>query len=41
MSDVIAGVDLSGENSPVAPILIDLAQRDTHEPLRALRRDAC
>lgn len=27
-SDVIAGVDLSG-NSPVAPILIDLAQRDT------------
>ena len=29
MSDVIAGVDLSGENSPVASILIDLAQRDT------------
>jgi N-acetylmuramoyl-L-alanine amidase len=28
-SDVIAGVDLSGENEPVAPILIDLAQRDT------------
>ena len=28
-SDVIAGVDLSGENSPVASILIDLAQRDT------------
>ena len=28
-SDVIAGVDLSAENSPVAPILIDLAQRDT------------
>jgi N-acetylmuramoyl-L-alanine amidase len=28
-SDVIAGVDLSGENSQVAPILIDLAQRDT------------
>ncbi len=28
-SDVIAGVDLSGENSAVAPILIDLAQRDT------------
>ncbi|MDB5733845.1 MAG: hypothetical protein JWN16_482 [Alphaproteobacteria bacterium] len=27
-SDVIAGVDLSG-NNPVAPILIDLAQRDT------------
>ena len=27
-SDVIAGVDLAG-NSPVAPILIDLAQRDT------------
>jgi N-acetylmuramoyl-L-alanine amidase len=27
-SDVIAGVDMSG-NSPVAPILIDLAQRDT------------
>ena len=29
MSDVIAGVDLRGENSPVATILIDLAQRDT------------
>jgi len=29
MSDVIAGVDLTGENSPVATILIDLAQRDT------------
>lgn len=28
-SDVIAGVDLSGENNPVAPILIGLAQRDT------------
>lgn len=28
-SDVIAGVDLSGENSPVASILIGLAQRDT------------
>jgi N-acetylmuramoyl-L-alanine amidase len=28
-SDVIAGVDLSGGNSTVAPILIDLAQRDT------------
>ncbi len=28
-SDVIAGVDLSGSNNPVAPILIDLAQRDT------------
>jgi N-acetylmuramoyl-L-alanine amidase len=28
-SDVIAGVDLSREDSPVAPILIDLAQRDT------------
>ena len=28
-SDIIAGVDLSGGNSPVAPILIDLAQRDT------------
>ena len=28
-SDVIAGVDLSGENAAVAPILIDLAQRDT------------
>ena len=28
-SDVIAGVDLTGENSTVAPILIDLAQRDT------------
>jgi N-acetylmuramoyl-L-alanine amidase len=29
MSDVIAGVDLSRESSPVASILIDLAQRDT------------
>jgi N-acetylmuramoyl-L-alanine amidase len=29
MSDIIAGVDLTGENSPVASILIDLAQRDT------------
>jgi N-acetylmuramoyl-L-alanine amidase len=29
MSDVIAGVDLSDEESPVASILIDLAQRDT------------
>jgi N-acetylmuramoyl-L-alanine amidase len=29
MSDVITGVDLTGENSPVASILIDLAQRDT------------
>jgi N-acetylmuramoyl-L-alanine amidase len=29
MSDVIAGVDLSGDNNPVASILIDLAQRDT------------
>ena len=28
-SDIIAGVDLSGTNNPVAPILIDLAQRDT------------
>jgi N-acetylmuramoyl-L-alanine amidase len=28
-SDIIAGVDLSREDSPVAPILIDLAQRDT------------
>jgi N-acetylmuramoyl-L-alanine amidase len=28
-SDVIAGVDLSGGNNPVAPILINLAQRDT------------
>lgn len=28
-ADVIAGVDLSGDNSSVAPILIDLAQRDT------------
>jgi len=28
-SDVIAGVDLSGDNNPVAPILIGLAQRDT------------
>jgi N-acetylmuramoyl-L-alanine amidase len=29
MSDVIAGVDLTGENNPVASILIDLVQRDT------------
>jgi N-acetylmuramoyl-L-alanine amidase len=29
MSDVIAGVDLTGENSQVSSILIDLAQRDT------------
>jgi N-acetylmuramoyl-L-alanine amidase len=29
MSDVIAGVDLRAENTPVATILIDLAQRDT------------
>lgn len=29
MSDIIAGVDLAGDNSPVAEILIDLAQRDT------------
>jgi N-acetylmuramoyl-L-alanine amidase len=29
MSDVIAGVDLAGDNGPVASILIDLAQRDT------------
>ena len=28
-SDVIAGVDLGGGNNPVAPILINLAQRDT------------
>ena len=28
-SDAIAGVDLSGGNNPVAPILINLAQRDT------------
>jgi N-acetylmuramoyl-L-alanine amidase len=28
-SDAIAGVDLSAQNSEVAPILIDLAQRDT------------
>jgi N-acetylmuramoyl-L-alanine amidase len=28
-SDIIAGVDLSGQNSPVASILIDIAQRDT------------
>jgi N-acetylmuramoyl-L-alanine amidase len=28
-SDVIAGVDLAGQSSPVASILIDLAQRDT------------
>jgi len=29
MSDIIAGVDLSGDNNPVASILIDLTQRDT------------
>jgi len=29
MSDIIAGVDLTGENNPVASILIDLVQRDT------------
>ena len=29
MSDIIAGVDLSSEDTPVASILIDLAQRDT------------
>ena len=29
MSDVIAGIDLSREDNPVASILIDLAQRDT------------
>jgi N-acetylmuramoyl-L-alanine amidase len=29
MSDIIAGVDLSAEEGPVASILIDLAQRDT------------
>jgi len=29
MSDIIAGVDLAGESSPVATILIDLAQRET------------
>lgn len=28
-SDIIAGVDLSNADGPVAPILIDLAQRDT------------
>jgi len=28
-SDIIAGVDLSNEDTPVASILIDLAQRDT------------
>jgi N-acetylmuramoyl-L-alanine amidase len=28
-ADIVAGVDLSGDNSAVAPILIDLAQRDT------------
>ncbi len=29
MSDAIAGVDLAGDNNPVASILIDLAQRGT------------
>ncbi|HXJ01841.1 MAG TPA: N-acetylmuramoyl-L-alanine amidase [Micropepsaceae bacterium] len=29
MSDIIGGVDLAGDNNPVASILIDLAQRDT------------
>lgn len=28
-SDIIAGVDLGGQNSAVAPILLDLEQRDT------------
>jgi N-acetylmuramoyl-L-alanine amidase len=28
-SDIVAGVDLSGQSSPVASILIGLAQRDT------------
>ena len=28
-ADALSGVDLSGDNSAVAPILIDLAQRDT------------
>ena len=37
-SDVIAGVDLSGDNNPVAPILIDLAQRDTINKSSRLRR---
>jgi N-acetylmuramoyl-L-alanine amidase len=29
MSDALAGIDLTGEDNPVASILIDLAQRDT------------
>ena len=39
-SDVIAGVDLSGENSPVASILIDLAQRDTMNRSSRFAEDA-
>ena len=39
MSDVIAGVNLTGENSPVASIRIHLARARHHEPLGALCRD--
>ncbi len=39
-SDVIAGVDLTGENSAVAPILIDLAQRDTMNRSSRFAQDA-
>jgi N-acetylmuramoyl-L-alanine amidase len=39
-SDVIAGVDLSGENNPVAPILINLAQRDTRNKSSEFATDA-
>jgi N-acetylmuramoyl-L-alanine amidase len=39
-SDVIAGVDLSGENTPVAPILINLAQRDTRNKSSEFATDA-
>jgi len=39
-SDIIAGVDLSGENSPVASILIALAQRDTMNRSSRFAEDA-
>jgi len=39
-SDVIAGVDLSGDNNPVAPILIGLAQRDTRNKSSAFATNA-
>jgi len=39
-SDVIAGVDLGGGNATVAPILIDLAQRDTMNRSSRFAEDA-